>query len=93
MGTWPSWLPATSIPYPLNTAAAPLPAAPISACNNHGANADCVGTASRSQFPHSIKKKKINNEDLLLCVCLYIAGYISVQEESKAIDNMEHDRC
>lgn len=40
-----------------------------------------------------LKKKKINNEDLLLCVCLYIAGYISVQEESKAIDNMEHDRC
>lgn len=40
-----------------------------------------------------LKKKKINNEDLLLCMCLYIAGYISVQEESKAIDNMEHDRC
>jgi len=40
-----------------------------------------------------VLKKKINNEDLLLCMCLYIAGYISVQEESKAIDNMEHDRC
>lgn len=29
------------------------------------------------------KKKKMNNEDLSLCVCLYIANYVCVQEEGK----------